>query len=144
LRKKTDARLGKFLTVILIGTLLISIVYRGIANSKYLPVISGAMSRDAFLTDHLNFRFGDFYDTDGYFKREISDKDAVLLYGFHNLYYVDFPYIHSSWVQRGQRFNYIAVQDGELPERFRYWVMVHYNPVTRVAVYSLGERSWIY
>lgn len=129
-------------TVILV--LLISLVYRGVANMKYIPVIVGSESKQHFLTDNLNFSFGDFYDTDGYFQKTITNRDRVLLYGFHNLYYVDFPFIDASWVQKGNTFNYIAVQDGELPERFRYWSLIYYNPITNVRLYTFNKQTWIY
>lgn len=142
--KKNNHVLGRILIAVLFITLGISVFYRGAANSKYVPVVLGITPKDEFLGKNLNFSFGDFYDTDGFFKKTITPDDTVLLYGFRNLYYVDFPYIHASWVKKGQAFNYIAVQNGEPPERFRYWAPIYYNPTTRVAVYSLGGQTWIY
>lgn len=113
-----------------------SIFYRGITNSKFIPVILGKESKEQFLKNHLNFSFGDFYDVDGYFKNKIRTDDKVLLYGFHNLYYVDFPFIDSSWVKKGDTFNYIAVQKNTLPERFKDWNMIYNNSETNVKLYS--------
>ncbi|OGH38269.1 MAG: hypothetical protein A3B44_01305 [Candidatus Levybacteria bacterium RIFCSPLOWO2_01_FULL_38_21] len=131
------------LTVVLL-IVFISIAYRSIANYKYLPVILGVESKGQFLTDHLNFSFGDFYDTDNYFKKNITSKDTVLLYGFHNLYYVNFPFIDSSWAKKGDRFNYIATQNSDLPKRFSNWNLIYYNPKTHVNLYSLGGIRWVY
>jgi 4-amino-4-deoxy-L-arabinose transferase-like glycosyltransferase len=132
-------------TVLVFIILLIALTttgYRAIANSKYLPVLLGIQTKDAFLTSELNYSFGDFYDTDGYFKNTIKQTDTVLLYGFHNLYYVDFPFIHHSWAQNGDKFNYIAVQGGDLPERFREWKIIYENKKTNVRLYSDEGRVW--
>jgi len=123
---------------------LISIFYRGFANSRYIPVILGAQTKEEFLSSNLNFSFGDFYDTDGYFKNNIKPTDKVLLYGFHNLYYVDFPFIDSSFVKRGDRFNYIAVQNSILPQRFLMFDLIYSNPKTYVNLYSIGGKKWVY
>lgn len=123
---------------------VVSIGYRGLANWKYMPVILQQESTSAFLTRNLHFSFGDFYDTDGYFKTHIKPTDTVLLYGFHNLYYVDFPFVDSSWASRGVSFNYIAVQNEALPKRFRYWNVVYMNPVTHVTLYKAGGIPWVY
>ena len=128
--------------VILIS--LTSITYRGVANAKFVPVIFGKESKSHFLSNHLNFSFGDFYDTDGYFKKNITSKSTVLLYGFHNLYYVNFPFIDSSWVKKGDVLNYIAAQNSDLPKRFSNWDLIYYNPKTRVSLYSLGGLKWTY
>ena len=123
---------------------VISILYRGVANSKYIPVIIGKQTRGDFLSKSLNFSFADFYDTDGYFKNHIKLDDAVLLYGFHNLYYIDFPFIDSSWVNKGNAFNYIATQNVSLPKRFRDWELIYQNQKTYVKLYSKGGIKWTY
>ncbi len=123
---------------------LITLIYRFAANAKYLPVILGRETKEKFLTNHLNFSFGDFYDSDGYFRRNITLNDRVLLYGFHNLYYVDFPFIDSSWVKKGDIFNYIAVQNSVIPKRFSYWNLIYYNKKTNVKLYSLGGQKWAF
>ncbi len=134
----------KFSIILAIAAFLFSISYRAIANVKYLPVIFGKESKGRFLASHLNFSFGDFYDTDGYLKKNIKSKDRVLLYGFHNLYYVDFPFVDSSWVKKGDIFNYIATQNTSLPSRFSYWPLVYINQKTHVKLYSLGGQKWAY
>ena len=128
----------------LIFIALFSLVYRFGANLKYIPVIVGIQSKSDFLSENLNFSFGDFYDTDGFFERNIKKSDKVLLYGFHNLYYIDFPFIDSSWVKKGDRFNFIAVQNSTLSSRFRSWRLIYYNSLTKVEVYSLEGKKWTY
>lgn len=136
--------LYKLFLMLVIITAFLSIGYRGFANAKYLPVILGQQSKANFLEKHLNFSFGDFYDIDGYFNKNIKKTDTVLLYGFHNLYYVDFPFIDSSWVKKGDRFNYIATQNSDLPKRFSNWNLIYYNSETYVNLYSLGGMRWVY
>lgn len=131
--------------IILAATLVgISIIYRGAANAKFLPVLVRKEPAAQFLTKNLNFSYGDFYDTDEYFARHIKPTDTVLLYGFHNLYYVDFPFIDSSYITKGDTFNYIAVKNGSLPERFRNWSLIYTNPVTHVSLYTAGRIPWTY
>lgn len=136
------------LRYIFIGTIIIlalfSIVYRGAGNAKYIPVIFGKESKSQFLTSYLNFFYGDFFDIDGYLSKKIKSEDKVLLYGFHNLYYVNFPFIDSSYVKKGDMFNYVAVQGNNLPQRFKNWNLIYYNDKTNVQLYSIGGLKWIY
>ncbi|MCL6096819.1 MAG: glycosyltransferase family 39 protein [Patescibacteria group bacterium] len=137
-------KLKNFLLMVIIFVSLTSISYRTLANKKYIPVVLGKETKGEFLTKNLNFTFGDFYDTDSYFRNNIGSEDRVLLYGFHNLYYVDFSFIDSSWVKKGDKFNYIAVQNSVLPKKFNNWQQIYYNPVTKVKLYSLGGKQWVY
>lgn len=121
-----------------------SIFYRAAANFKYVPFVFGIESKETFLSKNLNYSFADFYDTDAYFKNNIKSSDKVLLFGFHNLYYVNFPFIDSSWVKKGDRFNYIAVQSSSLPQAFSNWKEIYYNKQTGVKLYSLGGKVWVY
>lgn len=131
-----------FLSIFLIAFLTIG--YRIVTNSRYLPIILGYQTKEQFLTKHLHFSYGDFYDTDGYFKRHIKPSDTVLLYGFHNLYYVNFPFIDSSYVKKGDSFTYIATQNTVLPERFKDWEAVYKNSKTFVTLYKKGDKIWTY
>jgi hypothetical protein len=135
-KRKTSAHLYKYLIILILILSVISIAYRSAANSKYIPVITGQETKTAFLINHLNFSFGDFYDTDQYFITHIKQHETVLLYGVHNLYYVDFPFIDASWVQKGDRFDYIAVQNGQPPKRFANWKLVYTNEKTLVKLYK--------
>ncbi len=123
---------------------LITIIYRGAATYRFLPYLTRQENKEAFLSNNLNFTYGDFFDTDGYFRRHLQKNDKVLLYGFHNLYYLEFPFIDSSWVKKGDDFNYIAVQNSSLPTRFNFWRLVYENTKTKLKLYSLGGAKWIY
>lgn len=126
-----------FLITIIILVSLISIGYRFAANSKYIPVILGKETKGEFLAKHLNFNFGDFYDTDNFLKNNIKPTDKVLLLGFHNLYYVDFPFIDQSWLRVGDRFNYIATQNTDLPSKYKNWKLIYSNKKTMIKVYKI-------
>lgn len=121
-----------------------TILFRGAANYRYLNYILGRETKEDFLAKHLEFEYGNFADIDGYFAKNIKPEDKVLLYGFHNLYYVNFPFIDSSWVKEGDRFNYIAVKEGELPSIFKDWQIIYSNQKTQVRLYSNGGDYWIY
>lgn len=137
-------QLKKLLIILTIFIALVTIGYRSIANYKYLNVILGRELKEEFLAKNLNFNFGDFYDVDGFFKQNIKAEDKVLLYGFHNLYYVNFSFIHESWVKKGDRFKYIAIsKDSKLPKKFSFWPLIYYNQTTGVKVYSLN-KEWVY
>ena len=133
-----------FFIIVIILVSIISIGYRGIANAKFLPGDLGRETKSVFLIKYLNFSFGDFYDTDNYFQNHLTKNDTVLLFGFGKLYYVDFNYIDSSWVKKGDKFNYIAVQSGIIPKRFSDWKEIYYNKLTKVKLYTKEGKQWAY
>ena len=114
------------LTLIILQA-LIGISGRAWANIKYLEP-----DRTKFLCQNLKFDFGDFYDCDNWFKTNIKPTDKVLIYGIHNLYYVDFPFDHESWKNPNTRYTHILVGDSgpvlDLP-------LVYENSLTRVKLY---------
>lgn len=137
---KNEKLIKKVSMILIITTSLLSIFYRGVVNAKYIPVILNLESKNQFLSKNLNYSFGDFYDIDNYFKNHIKLDDKVLLYGFHNLYYVNFPFIDSSYIKKGDKFNYVAVQNQNLPKRFNNWSLIYQNQKTNVKLYWLkGE-----
>jgi len=127
----------KYSTVLIIVVALISIGYRGIANKKFVPVIFGKQTKEEFLTKNLNFKFGDFYDVDGYFAKTIKPTDRVLIYGIHNLYYVNFPFVHESYMQPEDWFNYVLVGEGQLPPQYANWRLIYQNNTNNVKLYAL-------
>jgi len=131
-QKKIKSLLIGFVIIISI----INLAYRTIANSRYIPVILGKQTKAQFFTKNLNFSFGDFYDIDGYFSKNIKKSDKVLLIGFHNLYYVNFLFVDNSWLTGNDRYNYIAVQKGILSSSFTDWKEIYYNPITNVRLYK--------
>lgn len=144
INKITSKQNYAFIFFLVMSSVLFSIIYRGAANAKFIPVLLGYETKSNFLGNHLNFSYGDFYDIDGFFKKNIKSNERVLLYGFHNLYYVEFPFIDSSWVKSGDIFNYIAVQNTILPQRFSSWEKIHHNKKTHVTVYTKEKKLWAY
>jgi 4-amino-4-deoxy-L-arabinose transferase-like glycosyltransferase len=127
----------------ILAVFVVSLLYRGVAQMRTLPVILGIESKDSYLAKHLNFSFGDYYDTDKKMKEIIKSDKKVLLYGFHNLYYLNVPFIDSSYIQKGDTFDFIATQHASLPMRFSYWQPIYYNKITDVTLYTAGQR-WVY
>ena len=136
-------QLKKYMYAVILLVFISTIMYRGVATLRFLPAVLGHESKEEFLTKNLNFDFGDFYDTDGFFENIKSD-DMVLLFGFHNLYYAEFPFIHESFARTGDRFNFIATQNSELPSKYSHWKLIYANKKTHVNVYSLGGAKWSY
>ncbi len=136
----SNLKLKKILLAFVFLSAGINLGYRALANYKYLPVILSQQSKNKFLSENLNFNFGDFYDVDGYFQRNIDKNDLVLIYGVHNLYYVDFPYIHESWAKPGIPVTHILVKDGSLPEKFGARRLIYKNNLTGVNLYLFGEN----
>ncbi len=137
--KKTGTEwkfISKFLVVVIVVVSFISIGYRGVANVKYIPVVFGQETKETFLSKHLNFQYGDFADIDNYFANHIKSSDTVLLYGFHNLYYIDFPMVDSTWVKKGDTFDYIATQNAKIPSRFANWQLIYSNDKTMVKLFK--------
>lgn len=122
---------SRLATLLILIHVAIGIGSRAYANAKYLPLILGQQTKDQFLTRHLNFDFGDFYDTDGWFAANIKTTDRVLIYDIHNLYYVNFPYDHESWAKPGTYYTHVLSRHSQaLP-------LIYTNPVTGVKVYKL-------
>jgi hypothetical protein len=143
IRQKKQFGIGfsRYVLIMLIIISAITMAYRFVAERKYIPVLIGKQSKQDFLKNNLNFSYGDFYDTDNYFKKNIKPTDNVLLYGFHNLYYVDFPFIDSSWAKRGDSFNYIAVQNGTVPDKYKNWQLIYKNDKTMVKLYKSNASN---
>jgi hypothetical protein len=123
-----------YISVILVA--ISTLGYRGIANSRYLPVIIGHESKSHFLSSHLNFSWGDFYDTDNRSSQLIPPGETVLIAGINNLYYVNFPFEHLTARPSGN-FNYFLIRysDVPLPPRFFQWHLLYENPITKVRLY---------
>ncbi len=130
---------------LLFGVILfISLLHLGVrvvSNAKFLPVILEKESKREFLSKNLNFDYGDFYDVDGYFKENIKESDLVLVYGVHNLYYLDFPFVHESWADKKTEFTHLLVREVSPPPRFTDWNLIYENPVTKVKLYQVSNEN---
>jgi len=130
-----------FLVAIIIFSAILNLGGRALATRKFLPYFLGKQSKSEFLSQRLNFAFGDFYDVDGFFAKNIKKDDLVLIYGVHNLYYVDFPYIHESWARHGTYFTHVLLGSNQsLPEKFGKRFLLYENPKTQVKLYIFGQK----
>jgi len=115
---------------------VVGITGRAYANQKYLPVILGQQSKADFLAKNLKFHFGDFYDIDSFFAKTIKPTDKVLVYHIHNLYYLNFPFDHSTWADPQTNYTHVLVGDNQsLPKKHGNLPLLYQNPTTRVKLY---------
>jgi 4-amino-4-deoxy-L-arabinose transferase-like glycosyltransferase len=136
LKSTKNKFLYNFIFIIVIIIALSSIAYRGFANKRFIPYLLGKVTLPEFMTANMEFQVGNFYDIDGYFQKTIKPEDKVLIYGISNLFYVNFPYIHESWLKSSDKFNYILLKDYALPEKYKDWKLVYQNPISHVLLYS--------
>ncbi|GDX61914.1 hypothetical protein LBMAG33_2240 [Candidatus Levyibacteriota bacterium] len=133
-----NIKFKKFIIIIIIIFSFISVPYRFIANIRFIPVILGLESKNNFLKNNLNFNFGDFYDIDGYLDKKINYNDSVLIYDIHNLYYIDFPYIHESWLKKNDKYNFIISRSVIFPLNLdkNKWKLIYRNFKSNVILYG--------
>jgi hypothetical protein len=143
--KMSDKKIFNVLVGIIILVSVSTICYRSLVLYEKRDYLLGKETKAEYLKKNLNFNYGEFYDTDGYFKKNITNQDTVLVFGLHNLYYIDFPFIHESYAKSGDEFNYIlTTDDTELPERFYAWKEIYRNSQTNVVLYSQQGNTWVY
>lgn len=142
--KSNSSYIKNLLITIILLIAVITIGYRALAVEKYVPYLLGRQTKDEFLSQNLNYSFGDFYDVDGYFKRALKSSDKVLIYDIHNLYYVNFPFIHESYVKKGDTFNYTLVKDSIVPKRFEDAMLIYSNDKTGIKLYTKRKGLWKY
>ena len=119
-----------FIFLVAIGNLMI----RGYLNLKYLSVILGQQDKREFLANNVDLSYV-FVDVDGWFERNVTASDNVLIIGGHSLYYVNFPFIHESFYQ-GEPVSAVLTHNVQLPERYKVWQMVYDNPTTKVRLFK--------
>jgi len=123
LKSLKDVKLEKFLFAVIYFIVGLNILYRGAANLKYIPTILGYESKEEFLIKNLNFDYGDYIDV-GNKVSNIVGKEKVLVYGIHNLYYIDFPFVHESYAKKDKEYKYILSR-GKLSLKNKYEIIYH-------------------
>lgn len=136
------------LILVAILTLGINFIYRLGASRRLLPFLLNRETKTQYLCQNLEFSTGVFADCDGWFARNIKPADLVYVAGVHNLYYIDFPYVHETWY-RGESFNYLLTQNETLDQikdnkpgiigseiKEGKWKMIYENNMTGVRVYT--------
>lgn len=114
--------------------LSINFVYRLTANSRYIPYLLGFQSKEDYLVKHLNFQFGDYYDLGGNVRRIVGEEE-VLIVGIHNLYYIDFNYVHESWADN-MEFKYILTNEPLVKTGYN---LVYKNLVNSTYLYEINR-----
>lgn len=137
----TDKFYKNSLYVLVFVTALVNTGYRFLANKKFIPVVFGSESRDIFLANNLKFNMNEFYDLNGDLKNIIKNDDLVLVYGSHNLFYMNTPFIHESYAQPGTLYSYILTQGTKLPRQYGRLKNVYKNTQSGVALYIYGGEK---
>lgn len=98
-----------FQTLLVTSILMVSLAnvsYRLVVASRLIPYLSGRQTKSQYLCQNLDFKTAVFVDCDGWFGRNIKPTDLVFVAGVHNLYYLNFPFVHKSWY-RGEKVNFL-------------------------------------
>ncbi|MBI2588570.1 glycosyltransferase family 39 protein [Candidatus Berkelbacteria bacterium] len=90
--KKQSRFLRYFLNFIFLILILFNFAFLFKQNKEYFPVAFGKESRHQFLARKVGGDIWTFYDVDGWFQKNLSKEDRVLVLA-HNMFYIDFPYL---------------------------------------------------
>lgn len=133
-----ENRWKNYLLKLAIFIAVINLGVRAVANYKYFPVVFGWQGREVFLANNLKFNNGDFFDIDREIKKRVKDE-KVLIYGSHNLFYTDFPFVHESFAQKSQYYKYLLAQDYDLPDKYKNLKLIYQNQKTRVNLFIFNR-----
>ena len=128
------AWIKKLLIACIIVIAIVNLSYRFGVNYKLKDYLLGRESKQQYLCRNLNFNLGVFVDCDGFFSRNIKSSDLVLIKGVHNLYYIDFPYVHESWY-RNERVDYTLIQGDQMAQKTD-GTLVYRNNLTKIRLYK--------
>lgn len=87
-----------YFAVIIIS--LINLGYRAVATSRLAPYLLNRETKTQYLCRHLDLKVT-YVNCDNFVPQGLT-----LVRGYHNLYYLDFPFVHESWY-RGEKYNYV-------------------------------------
>jgi hypothetical protein len=129
-----DKLLKNILIFLIIFTSLFSVLYRSLANAKYVPVLIGRQTKSRFLFSHLNFSWGDFYDKDSVITSLIPSEQKVIVYGINNMFYLPDNFIHYTAARPQDHFDWLLIRytDIPLPVKYLNWKIIYSDPVTKV------------
>ncbi|KKU91248.1 MAG: hypothetical protein UY21_C0011G0027 [Microgenomates group bacterium GW2011_GWA1_48_10] len=125
---------------------LLNLLYRGAATTRLSPYLLGRETKTHYLCRHLDFATSVFVDCGGFLTKTIKKTDLVYVAGVHNLYYIDFPFVHESWY-RAEEVNYILTQSQDInaildrpsilnPSTPGSWQLIHENTLTKLKLYQ--------
>lgn len=128
----------KIATLCILGQCIFGIGYRMAANAKFVPYLVGLESKADFLNSHLNFSYGDWYDTDGWVTQNLSHT-KYLVVGVHNTYYLPGElWEHESFSSSSTCYPYVLIQDEPtLPAiDTQSWTLIHSVERTKTRIYE--------
>ena len=109
---------------------IVNIGYRVMASKRLVGYIAGRETKTEYLCKNLDFKTAVFVDCDGWFAKNIKPTDFVLVENVHNLYYINFPFVHESWYA-GEKYNYILTYNKVLNKK-----LIHTNDITGMRLYA--------
>lgn len=107
-------RLNKAITSAIIAAAIALIFLRATTNSKYLPVLTGQVSTNQFLTQNSAKLPGTIIDSDNWIANNLPPDASILVENWHNLYYLRGNYTHDSWATPDQKFDYLLTKGRDL------------------------------
>jgi len=135
-----DQTWSKILLVAIVLTLFLNLGLRGVAVLRNYNFFLGKQSKVENLCQKLDFSTSVFVDCDGWFQKNIKSSDLVYIQNIHNLYHVNFPFVHQTWY-RGEKVNFLVVQGNENPKFLQVQIspnsLIHEVKKTGVRIYKL-------
>lgn len=135
-RKYLSKKYNLVVNFVITYSVILAIIFRFFASFHFFPYILGWENKNEFLKRNLDFSTNVFYDTDKYFEKNLKKKEKVLIYCTHNLFYINFSFIHESWY-KGEEVDYILTQNCLLPKKFEDAILIYENFLTGVKLYKL-------
>lgn len=139
-----DIWLHAFLVLTIVYISFIHVGYRALAIRKTVPYLLHHESKETYLCRNLDFSLAVFVDCDSWFSKNIKKTDLVLVSGEHNLFYINFPFVHETWY-RGENVSHVLIFDSKFTSltvrlfRELGGQLIYTNPTTRVSLYKLGR-----
>jgi hypothetical protein len=112
------------------------------ALSRLLPIVTKHQSETEYLCAHLDFN-NNFVDCDGWFRKNIKKTDLILVNDIHNLFYINFPFVHKTWYT-GEEYNYILIAENSKNKIYnpksKRLELVYKNTQTNVILYKADSK----
>lgn len=122
---------GNLLIYTAVAFAVVNLLYRAGSLWRLKPYFLGEVSKEEYLCRTLDSKTRVFVDCTGYMARNIQKSDLVFVRNLHNLYYVNFPFIHESWY-RGERYNYIMTEGSGAEGK-----LIYEDPYLKYQLYKL-------
>ena len=120
--------------VLIFLQILVGVMYRTLANARFVPLLIGAESRGEFLARRLDLGGSDWYDVDGWVSNNLKNE-RYLVIGIHNTYYLPgTKWDHESWRDKSFCYQYVLVKGSiEMDEEYE---MLHNVEKSKSKIYK--------